>query len=418
MLDLLLKDARLPDGRIVDISISGGVVVHCGAPSGRADSIVECRRRLCLPGAIDMHVHMRGGVQAHKEDWESGTKSALAGGVTLVVDQPNTLPPVTSEARFVERVSEASEKAFTHYAINAGAAEDADLEALWRAGAMAFGEIFTATSSYSEPLKPQMLERLLHTIDRLDAVATIHAERPLSDGAESLSGHEIQRPIRGEVEAVRTVSSLSSIRRVHFCHLSSPDSIDVARGSVEVSPHHLFLCLERFDDDDPRGKVNPPLRRREVQEMLWSRWRRIDVIASDHAPHLLSEKSVPFADAPAGMPGVETMLPLLVARALKGAITLDSVVEKTVRRPAEILGISPPGFRPGCRADLALYAEGAHEIGSEILHSRAGWTPFEGMEGVFPDIVLLNGERVYDGGEFLRGEPRWFPGRGYIERRE
>lgn len=418
MLDLILRDARLPDGRIADLSIAGGLVRHCGAPAGPADASVSCRGMLCLPGAIDMHVHMRGGQEADKEDWRSGSESALAGGVTLVVDQPNTLPPISSVERFRERVEEARTGSRVHFGINAGVVPGAELEGMWRAGALAFGEIFTAPSTQAGALQSTLLREALQLLGRMGALATIHAERPLRAGSSTLLEHHLSRPPSGEAEMVQKLSvGLPPGARLHFCHLSCAEAVEAAVGSVEVAPHHLFLSPEQFGDQDARGKVNPPLRPQEVRERLWSRWDRIDAIASDHAPHLRREKNLPFAEAPSGIPGVETMLPLLLAHAIGGGISLGSIVEKTVLAPARILGIEPPGFSPGSRADLALYPNRKTRIDPDALHSRCGWTPYEGMEGIFPELVVLGGKIAYMEGEFHPASPRWFPGKGYSDRK-
>ena len=127
-----------------------------------------------------MHVHMRGGPQSAKEDWESGSKSALAGGVTVVVDQPNTIPPLTTPDTFRARVLEAKENSFCHFAINSGVTHDTPLPAMWSAGAMAFGEVFFAPSSYGEAVTPQELATALDQIHSLGGLATIHAEEVIA----------------------------------------------------------------------------------------------------------------------------------------------------------------------------------------------------------------------------------------------
>ena len=148
---------------------------------------------------------------------------------------------------------------------------------------------------------------------------------------------------------------------------------------------------------------------------LWSRWEKIDVIASDHAPHTKGEKDSGFARAPPGIPGVETMVPLLLGRYLEGRISLESVIEKTSRAPADILGLPPAGFGTGDRADFALFGKDAAPIDAEALHSRCGWSPFEGKMAVFPESVIMAGTVVFHEGEFFPGEPVWLPGRGYVK---
>jgi dihydroorotase len=137
------------------------------------------------------------------------------------------------------------------------------------------------------------------------------------------------------------------------------------------------------------------------------------VIASDHAPHTKSEKEQGFSEAPSGIPGVETMLPLLMAAFRERRITLMSIIKKTSWTPSDLLGVPRAGFRPGMRADFALYGGEPTPITAEDLHSRAGWTPYEGMPGLFPGRVIRDGALVYDGGEFFSRPPRWYAGRGY-----
>ncbi|RXE55443.1 dihydroorotase [Methanoculleus taiwanensis] len=412
--DLLLENVTLPDGRIADVAIDRGIVRHVGAPL-RAYESVDCSRLICMPGAIDMHVHMRGGEQAYKEDFASGTASAVAGGVTVVVDQPNTIPPLTTGERITARIRDAAEHAVCGFAVNAGVTADADLEGMWRAGALAFGETFAAPSSYGEALSPEELSGALQRIARIGGVATIHAEEIVSGKLpQTLADHDRMRPADGEARAVAIVGGLAPPgSRIHFCHLSTAAAVKTARGSVEVTPHHLFLSRERFDPEDAAGKVNPPLRSETDRRHLWSCWEKIDVVASDHAPHTAEEKRRALAEAPSGIPGVETMAPLLMAAVQKREISRISVMEKTSWTPAVLLGIPVAGFAPGDRADYALYPREIASVDPDALHSRAGWSPYAGYEAVFPVEVIMQGVRAYKDGDHLAALPRWYPGDGY-----
>ena len=416
MLDLLLKNARLPEGRIVDISVSRGLVAHAGA-GGKASETIDCSGLFVLPGGVDMHVHMRGGSrESHKEDWGTGSRAALAGGVTLVVDQPNTDPPLTTVEAFRARVREAGKDSLCHFAVNAGAAPEVPLPDLWRSGAMAFGEIFLSPATGSAGVSWEGMKTLLGEIHALGALATIHAEEAQQGLASDLASHGEIRPLGGEIRAVEGVKRrVPTGMRLHFCHLSTADAVGASVPfTSEVTPHHLLLSQEDFRSDDPRGKVNPPLRRAADRDRLFSAWERISVLASDHAPHTREEKSGDFPRAPAGMPGVETMIPLFLPKVFSGEITQASLIAKTSTNPSSILGIPAPGFSPGNRADFALYPREVTTVQAENLHSRCGWTPFEGSEAVFPAMVILAGEKVFHDGDFIRGAPRWFPGRGYI----
>lgn len=417
MLELVLKNVGLPGGRIVDLSVSGGRVIHAGA-GARAGETIDCSELLVLPGGVDMHVHMRGGTrESGKEDWGTGSRAALAGGVTLVVDQPNTVPPLTTVEALRARIGEAQGASLCHFAVNAGVVPGAPLRELWASGAMAFGEIFMAPSTGAGGISPDAAGPLLAEIHNLGAPATVHAEEVLGAPAPiDLASHHMSRPPDGEVRAVREMKGRAPAgMRLHFCHLSTADAVGASiPHSSEVTPHHLLLSQEDFPAGDPLGKVNPPLRRASDRAGLLSAWDRITVLASDHAPHTREEKAAEFSRAPAGMPGVETMIPLLVPRVLTGEISPASLVEKVSVHPCRILGIPAAGFSPGQRADFALYPREVTRIQGRDLHSRCGWTPFEGREAVFPDTVILAGEPVLRDGEFTRGSPRWFPGRGYI----
>ena len=410
---LVLANVTLPTGRVADISLAGGRVIHTGAgrPGGE---YIDCTGLLVLPGAIDMHVHMRGGCQAAKEDWKSGSMSALAGGVTVVVDQPNTLPPLTTPRLLHDRVRDAERHSLCNFAINSSVTPQTPLERMWEAGALAFGEIFFAPSSYGEGISDELFHEALRRIHSMNGLATIHAERVNDVPDTDLLSHSRARSPENERMAVEAVGGLNTDGcRIHFCHLSTKGAVDSASATVEVTPHHLFLSLEDFDPGDPFGKVNPPLRTEKERKHLWERWDRIDVIASDHAPHTRSEKNQEFSLAPSGIPGVETLMPLLLAYAMDGKISLQSVIEKTSLKPADLLGIPRAGYIPGDRADFAIYPKNPRPVSPEMLQSKCGWTPFEGQRGIFPLTVIMGGTIVYHDGDFFSSEPLWFPGKGY-----
>jgi len=411
---LVLRNVSVPGGRTADITITDGHVSHTGAALP-AERILDCTGLFVLPAAVDMHVHMRGGRQSVKEDWGSGSRSALAGGVTVVVDQPNTIPPLTTPDTLRARVLEAKSGSLCHFAINSGVTHDTPLKAMWSAGAMAFGETFFGPSSYGDAITPQELTSALGEISRLGALATIHAEEIVPSADESLVSHDRARPAAGELRAIGAVRSCNTAGcRLHFCHMSTKSAVEAATGSVEVTPHHLFLSLEQPRTPAAFCKVNPPIRTEKERKDLWSVWERIDVIASDHAPHTRSEKEQPFAAAPSGIPGVETMVPLLMAEVLNRKISLQDVIRKTSMNPASLLGITSAGFSAGDRGDFALYPKGAAPVDPDHLHSKCGWTPFEGLPAVSPRLVVMGGVVVYEEGEFSPGNPLWLAGNGFF----
>lgn len=415
MLDLVLRNVRLPDGHVVDLGAEEGQVVRAVGPAAET---IDCAGLMVLPGAIDMHAHLRGGVQAYKEDWDSGTKSALAGGVTVVVDQPNTVPPLETVEVFEARVEEGQRRSRCGFGINGAVTPDAELEGLYAAGALAFGEIFAAPSSYGEAIGDAALTTALRRIRALDALATFHLEDPMPGIPKTLEEHDRLRPVAGEDRALKRVLSLAPPGlRFHCCHLTSPGAIRCARSAgatVEVTPHHLLLDWEAFASGDGRARVNPPLRNRECRDALRACIPEIDAVASDHAPHTAEEKARPFEEAPSGLPGIETLLPLLLARVLNGAFPLERLIALTSTGPARILGIRPAGFTPGDRADFSLFRPFVEPVRADRLHSRCGWTPYEGMPAVFPERVVVGGEVVYSDRRFAEVRGSWVSGNGYM----
>jgi len=419
----ILRDARLPDGRITDVTIIDGFISHIGS-SERADSdeILFCNHQLLVPASIDMHVHMRDGVQSAKETWESGTQSALAGGVSLVVDQPNTIPPLTTKNAFLNRLERARNGSYTHFIINGGITNEttpADISDLLDGGVLAFGEVFYGPSSYGEPISKETLSSAFHELQHSSVLVAIHAET-VTDGRDiSLQTHDELRSIAGECAAIQDVTMfaksclLSPSMKVHICHVSSAQSLELLASlphmSAEVMPHHLFLSRDMVPDE-AWYKMNPPIRTEQERKRLWEWWPYIDVIASDHAPHTIAEKEGEFENAPSGVPGVETMIPLIMAEVQSGRIPLSDMIQKTVSRPTELLGISAPGISIGSRADLCLYPDTITQIDADRLHSKAGWSPFEGMDAIFPSFVLLSGQVAYDAGSdrFVKREVKWF----------
>ena len=441
MPDLIIKNAKvLLDGSFqqVDIAIGGGKIVKVAKVVGGVSSdaeTIDARGALALPGAIDAHVHFRDPGLTHKEDWYTGSCAAAAGGVTTVIDQPNTAPPTLDKKSFKLKLKSARQKSIIDFGINGGAVPSSNLEELWSLGVIAFGEIFMADGELS--VGESELEDLLKSIAKLGAVASIHAENGelCSHFTEELRRirrpdvYSRARPNICEAIAIERVLEMqdSSHVRIHICHLSTREGIGVVRRmkyvkkdvpfTCEVAPHHLFLEHKDWERLGTFGKMNPPLRKRCLQH-LWNGLNdgTIDIIASDHAPHTEEEKQGDIWDAAAGVPGVETMLPLMLYAVKQNLIPLRRVIEATSAKPAQIFGLDNKGLiREGYDADIVLVdTKNVRTITAEQLHSRCGWTPFEGREGMFPELVLSKGEIVYDG-EIAgkRGRGKFIRGKGY-----
>lgn len=407
MMDLLVKDGRVyTGGRLLntDIWIKNGRIAALGGYNTAAERI-DASGMIIIPGVIDMHVHFRDPGYTHKEDWESGSISAAAGGVTTVVDQPNTDPPVMDAESYKEKLNLAKRRSIVDFCLNGG---PGDIESLLREGAAAIGEIFMYEMS------EERLARILKEVERLGALATVHAEdgEVIRRYSEPLGGicdpdvHSRARPPIAEVSAIDHAMSVSRCR-LHICHISTADGLELVRkrregrATCEVTPHHLFLSRRDYRRLGTFLKTNPPLRNTADCDALWDGLRRgdIDVIASDHAPHLPEEKRDDIWYAPPGVPGVETMLPLMLYAVKSNMITLERAVDALSARPASILGLRSKGeIAIGKDADLVIFDPKRQErIDVQRLHSRADWTPYEGKKAIFPVMTLVRGNVVFDG---------------------
>jgi dihydroorotase len=395
MSDLIIRNARVYiDGRLIDtdIRIEDGRIVEIKKDLHRdADSLLDLKGLLLLPGAIDVHVHMRDDAQSHKEDWFTGTSAAAAGGVTTVIDQPNTDPPITTRRRLDDRINRASSQAIVDFLINGGVDEPENLRELYEGGVRAFGEIFQYR------LEPEALKTILHDIWDLGAIATIHPE------LKRCVDENPDRPHNCEIEGIKDVLSIKRRGRMHFCHVSTLKGVDLIKSegggaTLEVTPHHLFLYEKDRKWLGGLGWMNPPLRSDADRKGLWERLDKIDLIASDHAPHTHDEKL--SENPPPGVPGVETLLPLLLYRVNKGDLTLGRLVKLVAANPASIFGLDrsgKKGISVGSDADLiAIDMKAEKVIKGDELHSKCKWTPYEGMIGIFPQMTLVRGEVVYE----------------------
>ena len=447
---MLITGATLADGRVRDVRIGGdgridAVAEGLGADAG--ERVIEARGRHLLPGAVDVHVHFREPGGSHKETWASGSRSAAAGGVTTVVDQPNTSPPTVDGAAFDEKAALAA-ASLVDYGINGGVTPDWDPESLFERPLFALGEVFLADSTGDMGIDADLFADALDEAAARDAPVTVHAEDATLFDESALEGDlggvgtaaavdawSAHRTADAERAAVERALATAAERdaRVHVAHTSTPEAVDavveareggtalsgedgtggegagtdgddanggVPRVTCEVTPHHLFLSRERARSLGTFGRMNPPLRSEGRREALFSRLAAgdVDVVATDHAPHTVGEKRRELVDAPSGVPGVETLYPLLLESARNGELSLERVRDVVAANPAEIFGLDRKGrVAEGRDADLVFVdTTDPREIEAGALHSACGWTPFEGLRGVFPEVTLVRGEVVYE----------------------
>lgn len=436
MSDLVIKNAKIFINDAIqaaEIAVNNGKISKIGKIVGQqeVDEIIDAKGALILPGAIDVHVHFRDPGMTKKENWYTGSCAAAAGGVTTVIDHPNTIPPTIDPVSLKEKRKEAK-KSIIDYGINAGVTANlSHLKDLWELGITSFGEIFMAESTGSLNVNDRTLKEALEVIGNLNAVACIHAEDEetrnkfvhMLKGNLAPESYSKSRPNLSEKIAIEKAIKLAGKTRLHFCHVSALESIEVIRKArtekknltCEVTPHHLFLSTRDYRRLGSLGKMNPPLRDFPSQQSLWAGLNdgTIDIVASDHAPHLESEKMTDIWTAPAGVPGVETLMPLMLMAVKRNFLTLKRLIEVTCQNPARIFNLNKGVLAPGYDADMVIVGD-LKEIRKEKLHSKAGWTPYHGMNGIFPKMTISSGEVVFEDGEIIakRGRGRFIPGRG------
>jgi dihydroorotase len=438
MIDLILRDGRLvlPDGSVVrgDLGVDDGVIVALGEVAEAARGDFDCGGRPVLPGGVDVHVHFRTPGYSHKETWETASRSAVVGGITSVVDMPNTDPVTVDHASLVAKAAQISGDARCHYGFFVGAAPD-NLDALrWleEADTPYCGVKVFMGSSTGRLLvdDPAALEGIFRDTRRIIAV---HAEddallevtkAAYSDARE----HHLARPTEAAVRAVRAVLALSAAydHDAHICHLSTREELALLRHdpghrtgrvSAEVCPHHLAFTHARTETHGNYAKMNPPLRTEADRRALWQALRDGDLlcVSTDHAPHLAAEKDRPYAAAPSGVPGVETSLRYLLAAGPGEGLSLPAVARLMATEAAARFALRGKGrLAVGHDADLVVLADGepAPYRRDEVL-SRCGWSPFEGeLLAPAPEAVFVLGRlaarrgRMVDDG--VRGRPLAF----------
>lgn len=402
-----------------DVAVSQGRIVAVGAALGRFAQEFDCEGLFVVPGAIDMHVHLREPGLSHKEDFETGTAAAAAGGVTTVMEMPNTLPPVTNAAALAEKREIASGRASVNYGFFFGATED-NLEEIQKAENVVGVKICLAeTTGGLTVRKEETLEKLF----QLKKLIVVHAEdaaiieenQKRYAGAHHVSSHGLIRSPEAALAATKRALHLAKKygTRLHLTHITTAAEVTELQKcktkmiSADATPHHLFLTDDIYKKLSSFAKVNPPLRTEADRIALFNALRRgvVDAVATDHAPHTFEEKNCAYPQAAAGLPGLETMLPVLLDAVNHGLLGFEEVVRAVCENPATILGLAQKGrIAEGFDADICVVDMSARTaVGSRRYFSKSGWSPFDGwvLQG-WPMMTFVGGELVFDKGQLVR----------------
>jgi dihydroorotase len=416
-----------------DLILKGGIVVNHDGEGGRdlgiragrfaaigdlsrasAGEAIDCRGLHLLPGVIDTQVHFREPGLIHKEDLETGSRSAVMGGVTAVFEMPNTDPLTVSAEALADKLKRGHHRMHCDFAFFVGATADntRHLAELERLPGCAGIKVFMGSSTGSLLVADDGgLRAILKTIRRR---ASFHAEdEPRLNDRKTLrvEGDPRSHPVwRDEMAALKATQRLVTIAhetgaRVHVLHVSTAQEIDYLAGhkdvaSVETTPHHLTLeapgCYERLGN---RAQMNPPVRDATHRAGIWTGLSNgtVDVLGSDHAPHTREEKAKPYPASPSGMTGVQTLVPIMLDHVHAGRLSLLRFVDLTSAGPARLFGIAGKGrIAVGYDADLTVVdLKRRQTITDKWIASRAGWTPYDGVSVTgWPIGTVVRGRKV------------------------
>ena len=406
--DLIIKNGTLvtpAESFMGDIAVKDGKIALVGKTesSDTADEVYDAVGKHILPGIIDAHVHFREPGFTEKEDFESGSTAAAFGGITTVADMPNVKPVTSTVARFNEKACLAKEKSYVDFALFALLMNDnlGEMEGLKKAGALGF-KVFlgTSTGDIAAPSEDILFEQMKKSAS-VGLRVGFHAEtselnsqfteicKKRNDAPVGILLADA-RPVISETSAIKTAIRFAKDTgaKIHIHHITSTDGVllaDEARRNgidltTETCPHYLF-----FNAEKTAHKVYPPIRGESHRKGLWDAVEKgvIDMIASDHAPHTAAEKALPIWEAPAGLCGVETLVPLMLNEVNNGKLSLCDFVRLASEAPAKIWGIYPQkgNLNPGADADFTVVdMKMKKKISANKLHSKSKTSPYEGIE--------------------------------------
>lgn len=428
-LDFLIKNARIVTLQGIaqgDVCISNGKIVKIGSIDEKADREIDASSKFLLPGAIDIHVHFRDPGFPIKGDFASESAAAAAGGITTVLDMPNTNPPTLTIQALEEKRKLAAAKSLVNFGFFFGLAYD-NFQEIENAKNVAGIKVYMGSSTGGLLVQDTDVIGKLFEMRKL---VIVHAEdesiirenerkfRDRAEGERELEPkiHSIIRDRKSAYEAVKTVLHLAKKydARIHITHISTADEVKEIQKfkspkvSCDATPHHLALTSAYYERLGNYVKVNPPLRENSDRQALWKGLKSgvIDLVASDHAPHAKAEKEQNYWNASAGVPGVQTLLPFLLDSVEHGDLTLSDVVKLTAANPAKLFDIKNKGkIEVGYDADLVLVDMSLErELIPEMLLYKCGWSPFTGWKfHGWPVLTIVNGMVVYENGKIVSG---------------
>lgn len=408
-----------------DIGIRAGRIVHIGSIGAeKSGEVIDATGLHVLPGVIDSQVHFREPGGEHKETLGTGSRSAVMGGVTCVFEMPNTNPLTTTAEALAGKVARGRETMSCDFAFYVGATREnvGDIPDLERLPGSAGIKVFMGSSTGNLLVDDEAgLSRVIGAISRRAAFHSEDEARLIERKGVRREGdpssHTEWRDPQAAVIATERLVRLAREhgKRVHVLHVSTGEEMEfLARhkdvASVEATPQHLTLTAEdAYGALGAKAQMNPPLRDAAHQKILWWGLEQgvVDVLGSDHAPHTLEEKAQDYPASPSGMPGVQTLVPVMLDHVNAGRLSIERFVDLTSHGPQRIFGIACKGrIAAGYDADFTIVdLKAKRTIEDDLIASKCGWTPFAGKTVTgWPRGTVIRGRRVMWDDEVL-GEP-------------
>lgn len=428
MYDLLIKNGDVVVGNAfekLNIGVKDNKITLLSTNNNyEASNIIDAKNLTILPGVIDSQVHFREPGSEHKEDLHTGSKGAALGGVTSVFEMPNTYPPTSTVERLKDKFELAKDRMWVNYAFYAGATPEnfSFLPELEKVPGCVGVKIFMGSSTGNLLIPDD--ETLINVLKSRNFRVAVHAEDEprLIERKKLIKSNDVHfHPIwRDELSALNATKRVikganASKKPVHILHITTEEEIEYIRQnkeyiSVEVTPQHLTLSApECYDELGTFAQMNPPIRESRHQKGLWKGIKDgvVDVIGSDHAPHTIEEKHKPYPDTPSGMPGVQTLLPIMLDHVNKGNLSLFKLCQLISTNPAKLYKVINKGeIKLNNDADLTIIDLNKEvKIKDDMMANKSGWTPFnnKNVKG-WPIMTIVNGNIVMRDGELI-GKP-------------
>ncbi len=419
MIDLIIRNGKIVthnNERLADIAIKNGKIFKIGKLSNlKSKKTIDAKGLHVLPGAFDTQVHFREPGNTKKENLKTGSLAAVAGGITSVFDMPNNKPSITTKKLFMKKLQTAKKRMHCNYAFYFGAEKDniKEIKKVEKVKGCCGVKVFVGSSTGTLLVSNHNdIEKIMRSTNKMISFHSENEDMLITRKKYAKKGnplsHQVWRNVDTALSSTRKLirSANRSKKKIHVLHITTAEEIKLLLRnrkyvSFEVTPQHLILaspdCYKKLGT---YAQMNPPIRGTRHRNVLRKTLQKgqIDIIGSDHAPHLKSEKNQIYPNSPSGMPGVQTLLPILLNEVTKKTISLNEVVKLTSFNPKKIFKIKNKGLiKVGYDADLTIVdMNKTKKVLNKDMKTKCGWTPFNGitLKG-WPVGTIINGKVAF-----------------------